>query len=278
MKRSIPILVAAMALAAIALADDVWKSKPYQQWDAKDVQKILNESPWVRVVHVAANWRKPGDNYIPVEPGGTSPGNYGAQTASAGGSGRDTSSVASSSSSSMPGGPTSANSGSLAQNQAIMNSGKTPEATFVVRWFSSLAVRQALARAQVLGGGMTAADADKALGDVPVEYAIVVAGQDMGPFLKLEEKDIAAKAFLQPKSGEKTAAAHVAIQRVPGGKLDDPRSIAAIVFYFAKKTAAGDPLLAPNTKSAEFLCESGKANIKASFDLSKMAIANAPDW
>ena len=76
----------------------------------------------------------------------------------------------------------------------------------------------------------------------------------------------------------KRAAAHVVIPRVPGGKPDDPRSIAAIVFYFAKKTAPGDPLLSRNTKSVEFVCPSAGATIKASFDLSKMAGANGPDW
>ena len=65
----------------------------------------------------------------------------------------------------MPGGPSSANSGSLAQNQAIMNSANTPEATFAVRWFSARAVRQALARAQVLSSAMSEADAAKAFID-----------------------------------------------------------------------------------------------------------------
>jgi len=275
------LVLAAAVLGSAAYADDVWKAKPYQQWDAKDIQKILNESPWVRVVHVTASWRKPGDSKLPVDPGGSSPGNYGAQGATAGGSGRgDPGAAGTSSSYGMPGGgaPTNANSGSLAQNSAILNSGKTPEATFVIRWFSALAVRQALARMQVLGGAMTEADAGRALADEQAEYAITIVGPDMTPFLKVEEKDLAAKAYLQPKSGDRTASTHVAIQRVPGGKPDDPRSIAAIVFYFAKKTAVGEPLLSPSTKSAEFACESGKATIKSSFDLTKMAGAGGPDW
>ena len=64
----------------------------------------------------------------------------------------------------------------------------------------------------------------------------------------------------------------------PHSPPEDPRSIAAVVFYFAKKSASGDPILAPNEKNVEFLCEAGKATIKTSFDLSKMALANAPDW
>lgn len=275
MKRTTVVLFAVVLLVSVAYADDVWKSKPYQQWELKDVQKILADSPWAHLVHVTASWRKPGDTTLPLEPGGTTPGNYGTQSGS-GASGGGATSVPSSGS--MPGGPASANSGSLAQNQAILNSANTPEATFAVRWFSAHAVRQALARAQVLGGAMTEADAAKALADEPTEVAITVVGQDMTPFLTVEEKDLAAKAFLQPKKQGKIPAAHVSIQRIPGRKPDDRTSIAAVVFYFAKKSASGDPILAPNEKSVEFLCEAGKATIKTSFDLSKMALSSGPDW
>src|SRR5713101_6745512 len=232
MKCKSLVILFIVVLASAAYADDVWKGKPYQQWDAKDVQRILNESPWVRVVHVTASWRKPGDSTLPVDPGGTAPGNYGTQGSSgSGGSGATAGATSSSSAYGMPGGggPTNANSGSLAQNQSIMNSSKPPETTFAIRWFSSLAVRQALARMQVLGGAMTEADAAKALADEQAEYAITVAGPDMAPFLQVEEKDLAAKAYLQPKSGQKTVATQVSIQRIPGGKPEDPRSIAAVV-------------------------------------------------
>ena len=275
MKRATLVFLAVVLLVSVAYADDVWKSKPYQQWELKDVQKILADSPWAHIVHVTASWRKPGDTTLPLEPGGTTPGNYGTQSGS-GTSGAGAASVPSSGS--MPGGPSSANSGSLAQNQAILNSANTPEATFAVRWFSAHAVRQALARAQVLSGAMTEADAAKALADEPTELAITVVGQDMTPFLTVEEKDLAAKAFLQPKKQGKIPAAHVSIQRIPGRKPDDRTSIAAVVFYFAKKSTSGDPILAPNEKNVEFVCEAGKATIKTSFDVSKMALANGPDW
>src|SRR5260370_38177237 len=114
------------------------------------------------------------------------------------------------------GATTNASSGSLAQKSGPRTSGTTPEAPFVSRWFSALAVRQALARMQVLGGAMTEADAGRALADEQAEYAITIVGPDMTPFLKGEEKDLAAKAYLQPKSGERTAAPPVSITRVAG--------------------------------------------------------------
>ena len=280
MKRAFCFVWCAAVLSAPAFADEPWKGKAYQQWDMKDVQKVLNDSPWVRVVHVNANWRKAGANGVPVDQGGTSAGNYGAQGGSASGGGANAGAATSSSSYGIgAGGPSNANSGSLAQNSAILNSAKTPEATFVVRWFSSAAVRHALARAQVLSGGLSEADAEKALGDEPTEFAVTIAGADMTPFVKSEEKDLAAKAYLQPKKeGSRSSASHVVIQRVPGAKPEDSKSIAAVVFYFAKKGASGEPAFGPAAKNVEFICEVGGAAIKASFELAKMADNKGPDW
>ncbi len=258
MKRTMPfLLLVIFAAVTVAIADDAWKEKPYQQWDMKDVQKVLNDSPWVRVIHVKASWRKIGKDGVPVDADGSSPGSYGSQGRTGGGG-----DVGSSSSYGIPGGgaPTNANSGSIAQNGAILNAAKTPEATFAVR------------------GAMSEADAGKALGDEPVEYAIAVAGPDMTPFAKAEEKDLASKAFLQPKKENKISAARVTIQRVSGAKPEDPRSVAAVVFYFAQKTETGEPTLSQNVKSVEFACDCGGAALKASFDLSKMASGKGPDW
>src|SRR6476660_6656966 len=123
MKRATFLVFAIVLLVSAAYADDVWKNKPYQQWELKDVQKILADSPWAHVVHVTASWRKPGDSTLPIEPGGSAPGNYGTQSGSPpGGSGAGAGATSAPSASSMPGGPSNANSGSLAQNQSILNS------------------------------------------------------------------------------------------------------------------------------------------------------------
>jgi len=271
------ILVLAFALPAVAIAaDEAWKSKPYKQWDTKDVQKVLTDSPWSRGVHVEAKWRAASGGGVPIDRDASSPGNYGAQAGSPGGNGN----VGGQSSSGMgAGAPSNANSGSLAQNTAILNSGKAPETTFMVRWFSALTVREALARAQVLTGGMSEADADKALTDEPTEYTITVAGPDMTPFAKAEEKDLANAAFLVAKKlNTKTPARRVVIQRKSGAKPDDPHAVDVVVFYFAKKTATGEPVFAAPEKGAEFVCASAGTTIKASFDLTKMHGPSGPDW
>jgi hypothetical protein len=149
----------------------------------------------------------------------------------------------------------------------------------MVRWFSALTVREALVRAQVLSGGMFQSDAEKVLSDEQGEYTITVAGPDMTPFLKAEEKDLATSSYLvAKKQGTKIPASHVVIQRKSGAKPDDPHSVDVVVFYFAKKTASGEPVFATPDKGAEFVCAAGGVTIKTSFDLAKMRGASGPDW
>ena len=40
----------------LCAGDKPWKAKSYQQWDEKDLQTILTESPWVRVTPIQRSW------------------------------------------------------------------------------------------------------------------------------------------------------------------------------------------------------------------------------
>jgi len=67
------VFLIALAMAGTALAADVWRVKDYKQWDAKDVDKILNESPWVKVVQVGKYWTTPAAPGAPASEGGPPP-------------------------------------------------------------------------------------------------------------------------------------------------------------------------------------------------------------
>ena len=57
MRKAILMSSAIIILATLAFAGtDVWKAKPYQQWDQKDISKILGDSPWSKMVQVEAPW------------------------------------------------------------------------------------------------------------------------------------------------------------------------------------------------------------------------------
>ncbi len=82
------------------------------------------------------------------------------------------------------------------------------------------------------------------------------------------------------KTKAKLAPTRVEIQRRTSS--DQPQGgtspIAAVVFYFAKKTAAGEPVLAADEKSVEFVCEAGGAHLRTNFELQRMAGPQGPDW
>ncbi|MFZ3333580.1 MAG: hypothetical protein WA197_23275, partial [Candidatus Acidiferrales bacterium] len=50
--------LACVILAALAWGGgDPWKAKPYQQWDANDIKKIFNDSPWCKIVQIDVSWK-----------------------------------------------------------------------------------------------------------------------------------------------------------------------------------------------------------------------------
>jgi len=47
-----------LATSALVFAgNDPWTSKPYQQWDDKDIAKVLKISPWSHTEAVEMTWR-----------------------------------------------------------------------------------------------------------------------------------------------------------------------------------------------------------------------------
>jgi hypothetical protein len=244
-------VVGAGVLAGAAFlwaANDPWKDKTYQQWDQKDIERILNDSPWSKVVRVDAPWRSAGQREeedegesgaAPEAPsaGGMSRGGYGGERgAQAPGAGASA------------GGPS------------------VPQAAFMVRWASSQTVRQAVYRDALLRGQMTQQDVDKALAQPIGDYEVLIVGKDMSPFAKLDENSLKGQAYLSTKkSKQKISPDRVQIQRGQDGK-----NIVALIFSFPKKTSSGENNIAPDEKGVEFVLAAGQAKIKAGFDPSKM--------
>ena len=215
----------ALLLAAIVWASgDPWKSKPYQQWDAKDVRKVLDASPWARSVEVDAPWLNADaagggdDGGTSAQPGPARPG-AGARTGPGGG-GADAG-----------GGP------------------QTALATFIVRWTSSRTIREAVVRNAVLAGQMKEEAAEQQLAQPVETYEIVVAGPDMKPFQSVDEKILENGAYLiDKKTKQKVAPSNVKIQNSEDGK-----KIVSVAFLFPKKSESGVSTIA-RTRRSWILC------------------------
>ncbi len=253
MRKTLLCSCIALVVAAVVWAGgDPWKSKPYQQWDAKDVRKVLDSSPWARSIQVEAPWLN-GDAAAGGTDGGSTaqpgPARAGAGPRSGPGGGGGAADAAS-------GGP---------QTAAL--------ATFLVRWSSSRTIREAVIRNLMIAGQMKEDAAAQELAKPVDSYEIVVAGPDMKPFQSVDDRILQNGAFLvDRKTKQKVAPTSVKIQNTEDGK-----KIQSVAFFFPKKSDSGISTIADDEKVVDFLCVVTNVKIDASFDTSKMMDTSGRD-
>jgi hypothetical protein len=240
-------LLVSLGLVIVTWAGgDPWKSKPYQQWDSKDILRIVNDSPWAKLVRVDAPWKNaPGadDGAGSLPPGGIRPG--------------------------MGGQPSSAppNPGGGGQNPQIR------QAAFLLRWVSSRTIREAVLRTAVLSGRTKEEDAEKDLAHPVDTYQVLITGADMKPFEGVDDDELKRGTFLfTRKTKQRIVPSNVQIERTADG-----RDVQSIVFLFPKKVPTGEATIAADEKGADFTCVAGTVRIQATFDISKMDDAQGRD-
>lgn len=244
LKAAATFLFTALIFAALALASDPpWKGKPFDQWTDKDLEKIFTDSPWSRIGTVTRTW-------APVTTSGSS--KSGTQPSSPMPGAR-------------PGGAT-APSGSDAGAAATGD-----ELRFNVYWASSRIMRAASARKSVLHGGKQDVDVAKYASEPQEEYQVVVQSEDMTPFVRHDEKFFQDNSFLDvKKTKQKVSPSHVRYE------LDEKGQVAAAVFYFPRKTSAGEPTVPSDEKNVEFNCKIEGSRLRVNFDPQKMVDSQGP--
>lgn len=244
------LVVAGLAFGASA----TWKTKPYQQWNANDVKEVLTNSPWVKHTTVTATWKKSllsGDTGVQDQQNPTSPAGPPRPGAAAGSTG-----------------------GAQSNNQQQPSMAPPgSEVPFLVRWSSSVTVREAVARDAVLNGHSSEAQAEQYVGQAPTAYQILVYGMDMTPFTDETNDTLKSKAYIEVKSSkEKLAPSSVEIVKDPDGK-----KIESVLFSFPRQNAGGQPVFTDTDKQARFDCKLKDLHLDTEFDLRKMIGKNGPD-
>jgi hypothetical protein len=257
MRKTFLFALGCIALAgAIWASNDPWKDKPYQQWDSKDIQRIIQDSPWAHVVQVAAPWQQGGPTVATLS-SGTAPTDGPSGRMAGAGSG-------------MAG---SGGAGSPATPVASDPGGSGGTANFLVRWISSRTFREAMVRDRVLRGQMTDADAQADLAKPPETYEVAIIGPDMTPFQGVDENALKNAAYLSAKRSKvKLVPTMVRIQ-----KSQDGSRVTGILFAFPAKSDNGEPSIASEEKNVDFSCTIGKFSLKSTFDVSKMADSQGRD-
>lgn len=232
----VALLIGATLLYA---GDKPWKAKTYQQWDEKDLQAILTDSPWVRVTTIPRTWLSVAEKDVAPDP-------------QINGGGRQ-----------MPA-PGSA------ENTARAGEGSLRELNVQVFWQSSRVMRAATAREAVLHGQQV--DVDKYVSEPQSEYQIILHMEDMTPFAQHNEEFFQNSTFLQMKKGKsKISPGHVLYKRNQRGLVQDA------VFFFPKTGPSGLPTISGDETDVQFSCKIGDSPLKAEFKPREMVDRSGPD-
>jgi len=246
MRKTLFGTLAILAMAAIVWAGDVWKSKPYQQWDEKDVMTVLQTSPWAKVNVTPSGAWHPADT-TPIT---------GGSVGYAGG-----------------GNDTSHNNGAMpSQAGGSEKEASAGSSVYNIYWWSSRTIREASFRRQVLKGTTTQDAADNALKTAPDSYQILVAGQNMAIFKARGEDAFKNTAYIQlKKTKKKLSPSKVEFQATADGK------VVVAIFSFPKKDASGEPSIDSDEKEIDFNLQVGDAWIRTLFIPKQMVDSQGED-
>jgi hypothetical protein len=249
-KNGLIIGAAVLATAAVAIAGgDVWKSKPFSQWDEKDIQSVLQTSPWSKpATQVQGAWH----------PDGTAA----ADTSNIGvaGSGSDTSNRSAGPGTNAPGGTEK-----LAQAQAAQQA-------YNVYWWSSRTIREATLRRAVIKGQLTQDQAEKMIATPVDSYEILVNAPNMAIFQQRGEDAFKNAATLQThKNKQKINPTKVTFQKGPDG------AVQGVVFSFPKTGSNGEPLISPDEKEVDFQLQIGSSWLRTYFNPKQMSDSQGAD-
>ena len=235
------------------LAKDFWEEKAFTQWNEKEAQKILSDSPWGKTQTIALMESGsefgegrgiPGRPNVERGPGGT-------------GGGYDS-----------PGGPVGPGETAPRGPGGFGGDRTEPGAfgrsfPFRIVWYSSVRIRQAMGRLGQLRGNASEEQA-KQLAQQPMEdYVIALSGPIMKPFEQASLESLKNKTFLLSKK--------VKQKKIELKEYMSPRDRKdGMALFVFPRTIDGKPSMDMADEEAQFVTEQGPLRIKASFKLAKM--------
>ncbi|HLW76212.1 MAG TPA: hypothetical protein VKS01_04485 [Bryobacteraceae bacterium] len=231
------LLVIAGVCAFSLWAADFWTSKPFTDWDQKEVQKIIDNSPWAKQFNIVVS-------------GGGGGSSSGGRREKGGGSMGETDSG---------GGGGGGNPGGSRYPSAQSDTGGATSISYLIRWQSALPIKQAMVKAKYGAEAATAPDARKILDADEPAYVIVVSGLNRG--LVRGDADEVKQRFMGSaelviKGKEPIKAADF---RFTGERIVD------LVFAFPKTNP-----ITIDDKEVEFDCKIGTTNLRQKFNLKQM--------
>jgi hypothetical protein len=235
-------LTAGFILIAVCLwAADFWQSKPFTEWSEKDVQKIINSSPWAHEISLSVD--------RPMMPGGGNKGGMGEARSEVDG-------------------PVGGGGGRGGARGGGQDGGAPMTATVTCRWESARPLRQARVKAKYGAEAGTSPEATKFLAQDPDAYVIAVAGPMIrfgGERGEAASRDEAAVQEMKNLVMGQTTLSAKGKDAVKPTNIEVGRGQA--LFFFPKTVQ-----FTLEDKEVEFSTKVGMIPLKAKFRLKDMAI------
>ena len=249
-------VLASLSVAALWAAD-FWEAKSYTEWSAKEVEKVLNRSPWAQNATI-----RMVESFGPGVGGGLGRGGRGGPGGGYGGGGGGGGGFGG------PGGGGGAyGSGGGGRGGGGFGGGRggraggmgKPQMTAVVRWFSALPVKQASVKLRYGIEAATAADGLSYINREEPNYVVSVTGLPgrMAGFMQRAPDRIKENTSLHRKGKEPILPADLQITT----QMEETD----LYFVFPKT----DPITLDD-KDVEFLMKTERMEIKRKFKLKKM--------
>ncbi len=222
--------------ALLAWAGEPWKEKPFTAWSRSEVNKILTESPWAKIISVPPSWARIGGEGPEI---GTSPVQIGRIPQQ-----------------------TDAERADPSRNPQY----GSQNARLVLRWASARTMRTARIREAQIAGESLAGTPEELLAGESEHYQHILEWDPLVEFTRSTEAEIRKNSSLWLKrSRNELRAARVRIRGDAGAKPD------SLLFYFEKKDPlTGKAVIPAEETSVEFIWKLGPAVISAKFEPHKM--------
>lgn len=263
MKRFVSLLsLGIFAVGTAALASDAWKDKPYQSWDQKDIQEILNNSPWGRQDVVSAPAGGGSLDAPKVSTPTSSRTSGGVVLAKPGEDVPDTATGGAHGSAASPG-------------SAGSDSANSPrgDQIYVARWVSSRTIREAMARVGELNGH-PAPDAAQKIAAVPDTYELLIISSNLSDFQQAGEGVLKDSIYLETKKNhEKIVPSKITLATTGP---NDPQ-VRGVIIDFPRKNASGAAAIPSDEKDVDLIAVAGKTKLKFHFEISKMTDKQGAD-
>ena len=237
-------------------AADFWQSKAYTDWNEKDIQKILTDSPWAKKVN------------MPLEGGfGGGPAGGGiAESAGGGRGGRGGGGGGGGDAAPAPisegGGRGGRGGGGGGADIPGGGASLTAAVQLIIRWQTALPVKQALVKAKYGSEAANSAEGKQFLARTEQFYVIDLAGipGNVLPRDQAAKEALVKASTLSAKDKNSVVAAEIQAD-APSGRN------AELYFLFPRST-----MFTADDKEVEFATKLGKTALKAKFRLKDMVI------